>query len=146
MAAGDRIEHVIREIAARHGVGLTRDDPVLMLLTINEHLLAAGEEQQRKLLDAFKSELEAIAQRSGESARVQAEKALQAALETSREAMAAAAQQCAAATSTGLQALVQTHAHQTATHLRHVRQVALINLGGGLMTLVAALVLAWVAI
>jgi hypothetical protein len=27
-----------------------------------------------------------------------------------------------------------------------VRQVALINLGGGLMTLVAALVLAWVAI
>lgn len=146
MAGGDRIELAIREIAAKHGIGLSRDDPILMLLTINEWLLAAGEEQQRKLLESFKSELEAIARRGGEAARAQAEQALQQALATSRIAMQQATQQSTAATTEGLRALVQLHASQTATQLKTVRQVALINLGSGVMTLAAALVLAWVAI
>lgn len=70
MADGDLIELAIREIAAKYGIRLSRDDPILILLTVNKWLLAAGEEQQRKLPESFISELKAIAQRGGEAARV----------------------------------------------------------------------------
>ena len=124
MAGGGRIELAIGEIAAKHGIGLSRDDPMLMLLTINEWLLAAGEEQQRKLLESF------ISGHGGEVVRVQAKQALQQALATSWTAMQHATQQSTAATTEGLRALVQSHASQTAAQLKTVRKVAVLDLGG----------------
>ena len=39
MAADDKIEELIREIAAKHGIAVGRDDPILILQTINMKLM-----------------------------------------------------------------------------------------------------------
>lgn len=35
----DQIEELIKEIAAKHGIAVSRDDPILVLQTINNRLM-----------------------------------------------------------------------------------------------------------
>ena len=57
MAADDKIEELIREIAAKHGIAVGRDDPDLDPQTINMKLMQDSASAQQEILDAFKSEL-----------------------------------------------------------------------------------------
>ena len=88
MAADDKIEELIREIAAKHGIVVGRDDPILILQTINTRLMQDSQAAQQEILDRFKEELEAIAHRWGDDAKGKAERTLNAALAASKEAMA----------------------------------------------------------
>lgn len=83
----DKIEETIKEIAAKHGIAVGRDDPILILQTINDRLMLESTAAQQANLDAFKSELEEIAYRWGEDARAKAERTLNAALTASKAAM-----------------------------------------------------------
>ncbi len=87
MAADDKIEELIREIAAKHGIAVGRDDPILILQTINMKLMQDSASAQQEILDAFKSELESIAHRWGDDAKGKAERTLNAALAASKDAM-----------------------------------------------------------
>ena len=80
MATDDKIEELIREIAAKHGIAVGRDDPILILQTINMKLMQDSASAQQEILDAFKSELESIAHRWGDDAKGKAERTLNAAL------------------------------------------------------------------
>ena len=42
MTTTDPVDHLIREIAVKHGVALGRDDPILILQTLNAQLLEEG--------------------------------------------------------------------------------------------------------
>ena len=88
MTVNDPIDHLIREIAAKHGVAVGRDDPILILQTLNAQLLEQGAEAQRTMLHTHKEELELIAQRWGSDAKEKAERILSAGLAASKEAMA----------------------------------------------------------
>ena len=35
----DQVEELIKEIAAKHGIAVSRDDPILILQTINARLM-----------------------------------------------------------------------------------------------------------
>lgn len=59
----DRVDDLIGEVARKHGVAIGRDDPILVLQTINERLLQDSSAAQQALLDAYKEELEALASR-----------------------------------------------------------------------------------
>ena len=65
MASDDKIEELIREIAVKHGIAVGRDDPILILQTINTRLMQDSQAAQQEILDRFKEELEAIAHRWG---------------------------------------------------------------------------------
>ena len=69
----DRIEALVKEIAAKHGIAVGRDDPIMILQTINERLIQDSAAAQQDALDRFKEELESIAHRWGEDARAKAE-------------------------------------------------------------------------
>ncbi len=58
MAAADKIEDIIKEIAVKHGIAVGRDDPILILQTINERLMQDSAAAQQEILDRFKEELE----------------------------------------------------------------------------------------
>mgnify|MGYP000750540870 CR=1 FL=1 len=88
MASDDKIEETIKAIAARHGIAVSRDDPILVLQTINDRLMQDSQAAQQEILEGFKSELEAIAHRWGEDSKGKAERTLNAALAASKEAMA----------------------------------------------------------
>ena len=69
----DQVEELIKEIAAKHGIAVSRDDPILILQTINNRLLQDGAEAQQAQLDQFKQEMEALSMRWENDAKGKAE-------------------------------------------------------------------------
>lgn len=84
----DKIEETIKEIALKHGVAVGRDDPTLMLHTINERLMRETAEAQRKILHEFKEELESAAYEWESTAKKTAERILEVALAASKKVIA----------------------------------------------------------
>jgi len=135
-------EALIREVAGKHGVMLGKDDPIMILRTLNARILQDAAEQQQAGLEAFKSEMEGVAARWNVEAKGKAERILNAALEAGKQAMAAELQgggevfrrQIAA----GLEGLAE--------QMRQTRQAAMLNLGAAVLTCVAAGLALWAAI
>lgn len=143
MANSDKIEDTIREIAAKHGIAVGRDDPILILQTINERLMQDSAAAQSAMLDAFKSELEGIAHRWGEDSRGKAERTLNAALSASREAMAKGMESGSAAAVAVVRRELESLAAQLKRQVADARKVAMFNLVAGSMVLFAAGLAVW---
>ena len=83
----DNVDELIKEIAVKHGIAVSRDDPILILQTINNRLMQDSEKAQQAMLDQYKEELEALALRWGVDAKDKAERILNASLLASKDAM-----------------------------------------------------------
>ncbi|ECZ2944992.1 conjugal transfer protein TraM [Salmonella enterica] len=140
----DKVEELIREIAAKHGIAVGRDDPILILQTINARLMADSAEKQQEILDSFKEELEGIAHRWGEDAKAKAERILNAALSASKDAMAKAMKDGA---NTAVEAvrreIEEAVGRQLSAKVNDARRVAVMNMIAGGMVLFAAALAVW---
>lgn len=87
MADRDRIRALISEIAGTHGVALSPDDPLMILQTINTLLLTESADAHQAQLEAFKSELEEMANRWSVTINDKAESILNAALVAAEASM-----------------------------------------------------------
>ena len=47
----DNVDELIKEIAVKHGIAVSRDDPILILQTINNRLMQDSEKAQQAMLD-----------------------------------------------------------------------------------------------
>lgn len=56
----DKWDATIQEIAIRHGVVLSKDDPILILQTMNERLSEESQQAQAVMLTQFREEMEYI--------------------------------------------------------------------------------------
>lgn len=59
--SGNSTEAIIRTVAVKHGIALGRNDPILILHTINSLLMDEFARKQEALIDQFKVNLEATA-------------------------------------------------------------------------------------
>ncbi|MFO3471965.1 conjugal transfer protein TraM [Legionella pneumophila serogroup 1] len=84
----ERLDKAIQEIAIKHGVALSKDDPILILQTMNDRLIEETRQAQAEMLARFREEMEAISSRWKDDAKEKAEKVLNAALTSSKVAMA----------------------------------------------------------
>ena len=84
----DKLYETIQDIAIRHEVVLSKDDPILIFHTMNEKLFEENKKAQEDLLRRFKQEMEHISSQWKDDAKEKAEKILNAALVGSKEAMA----------------------------------------------------------
>ncbi len=84
----DQIEELIKQVAVENGVGLSKDDPVMIMHTINARLLKDSELSQKALLDQFKSEMEVIVSRLSIEAKSQSNSIVNAAILSSRSEIA----------------------------------------------------------
>ena len=84
----DKISDAIHGIAVRHGVVLSKDDPILILQTMNDRLMEENRQAQALMLAQFREEIEYISSQWKDDAKEKAEKILNAALASSKEAMA----------------------------------------------------------
>ena len=84
----DKFDAVIQEIAVRHGVVLSKDDPILILQTMNDRLIEEARQAQAAMLTQFREEMESISSQWRDDAKEKAEKIINAALAGSKEAMA----------------------------------------------------------
>ena len=143
--ATDKIEETIKEIAVKHGIAVGRDDPILILQTINERLMQDSAAAQQEILDHFKEELEAIAHRWSDDAKNKAERTLNAALTASREAMTNTMQEGAKSAAELIRREIKAASAQFAAPIREAKRVALMNLIAAGMTIIAAGLVLWAA-
>ena len=136
----DALENLIKEIAAKHGVAVGRDDPILILQTINARLLEDGQKAQRAMLQEHKEALEGIAQRWGVDAKDKAERILTASLSASKDAMARMMQEGAAATTAAVRGELDQALSGIARAVQQARDLGRVTLIAAAMTLLAAAV------
>jgi hypothetical protein len=139
----DPLDDLIAEVAARHGMAIGRDDPILVLQTINGRLLRESAAAQQALLDAYKTELEALASRWSTDATDRADRILHAALTGSKETMAAMMEEGSVTTAACFRTEVDAALARVATRLQDARRIAMLNLVAACMTLVAAGIVVW---
>jgi uncharacterized protein (DUF2267 family) len=139
----DQIEELIREIAAKHGIIVTRDDPILVLQTMNNRLLQDSAKAQQAQLDLYKEELEAIALRWQNDAKEKAERILNASLAASKEAMEQIMQAGAESSVTSVRQQVDAALSQIAGPISHANRIGRLNVAASFITMLAAMVVIW---
>jgi len=72
---------LIAEIATRHGVAVSRDDPVMILATLNDLLAKENAERQAEMLAQFRREMETISETWASDAKARAQAMLTQTLE-----------------------------------------------------------------
>jgi L-lactate utilization protein LutC len=140
----DKIEELIREIAAKHGIAVARDDPILVLQTINNRLLQDSAAAQQAQLDQFKEELEAVSLRWKADAKDKAERVVNAALAASKGAMDQILRDGAHATTSLLKSELESAFSSLASHAREARRTALLNLAASCITICAVVIALWI--
>lgn len=133
----DQIEDLIREIAAKHGIAVARDDPILVLQTINNRLLQDSAAAQQAQLDRFKEEMEDISLRWQTDAKEKAERILTAALTTSSVAIEKIMHETALTTAKLTKSELEKAVEQVIGHARETRRAALINFASSCLTIMA---------
>lgn len=123
----DQVEELIKEIAAKHGIAVSRDDPILVLQTINNRLMQDSSKAQQAQLDQYKEELEALALRWGTDTKDKAERILNAALTASKDAMNKAMQENAKSTAATVRAEVDAALGRVAGQVKDAQRVGLLN-------------------
>ena len=142
--SSDRVEALIREIAVTHGIAVSRNDPIMILQTINMRLLDDSAKAQETMLDAYKQELEGLNQQWGNNAKAMADRVLTASLLASKEAMATLMQEGARELTKGVKAEVEAGiAASIATPVREGRRIAIFNVIAAVMTFCAAGIALW---
>lgn len=136
----DQIDDLIRELASKHGIAVARDDPILVLQTINNRLLQDSATAQNAMLEKFKEELEAVSLRWQSDSKEKAERVLTAALATSKTAMQQLLHDGAMTTALLTKAEMEKIFEQVLDRAREARHTALINLAASCLTITAALI------
>jgi hypothetical protein len=142
----DPIEELIKEIAVKHNIAVSRDDPIMILHTINYRLMQDSSKAQQAQLDKYKEEMEDLALRWGNDAKNKAERILNASLVASKEAMGLIMQEGAKATVASVRAEVDNSLALIATPIRNVHRIAILNVLASCITLIAAAIALWVTL
>jgi hypothetical protein len=135
----DQLEELIKEIAAKHGISVSRDDPILVLQTINNRLMQDSAKAQKNQLSAYKEELEEIALRWENESKKRAERILNAALTASKAAM----DEGAKAASKAAREEIDTALAAVTEPLQAARRIGMLNVVASCITLAAAALALW---
>lgn len=83
----NKFDAAIQEIAIKHGVVLSKDDPILILQTMNDRLIEESRKAQAEMLAQFREEIEHISSQWRADAKDKAEKMLNISLTANKEMM-----------------------------------------------------------
>ncbi len=134
------MNELVKEVAAKHGIAVGKNDPIMVLCTINQILLQKNAEEQEKLLGHFQEEVEAISHRWSEDTKAKAEKIINAALTTSRMEIQKGIQEGTKKAADTITKEVQNSASALA---KQAALVAMLNVIGAGVALVAAAIVVW---
>jgi hypothetical protein len=143
MNEASELEELIKEIAVKHGIALGRDDPILILQTLNNRLLQASQKAQKALLDQYKAELEDLSLRWSVDAKEKAERILNTSLDASKVAMDQLMRASAKEIITTMKAEVDASLYRISGPIKDTSRIGLMNIMASCITLLAAAVLLW---
>jgi Transcriptional activator TraM len=139
----DPVDELIKEIAAKHGIAVGRDDPIMILQTINARLLEDSAKAQQAMLERYKEEFEALSARWSSDAKEKAERVLNVSLGASRNTMRAVMQEGARETAASIRAEIDSALSRIAVSLRQARMVGILNVVASCITLLAVATAVW---
>jgi Fe-S cluster assembly ATPase SufC len=142
----DDVDGLIKEIAVKHGIAVSRDDPILILQTLNNRLIKDSGAAQQALLDSYKEEMEALALRWGRDATDRAERIVNASLLAGKAAMDEMMRETAQAIAIAMRAEIDSTLDLIASNLLTTRTLAILNVVASCLTLFAAAVALWVVL
>jgi hypothetical protein len=119
------IENIIEEVAVKHGVTIGKNDPILILTTINSRLIEDSQAGQKEILSEFKAELEEVMARWEIEAKGKAERILTVALTASKEAMDQAIEQGATKTVESIQIELEDIVRPLTIQLKNMRRYSI---------------------
>lgn len=135
----DQNEELIREIATKHGIAVSRDDPILILQTINNRLLMDSAKAQQVQLDQYKEELEALTLRWSNDAKGKAERILDASLLAAKDAMSQLMEEGAKSSAR----LVAAEIELALAPIKDAHRIAMLNVMASCITMLAAAIALW---
>ena len=138
------VEELIKEIATKHGIAVGRDDPILILQTINNRLMQDSQKAQQEMLDLFKSEFESLSLKWSVDAKDKAERILNASLNASKESMEQLMQAGATEIVATIKSEVDTSLSRISRPIRNAKRIGLMNILASCLTIMAAAVLVWI--
>jgi uncharacterized protein YgbK (DUF1537 family) len=139
----EKIEETIKEIAIKHGIAVGRDDPIMILHTINERLMKETTTAQRQILHEFKEELEFAAHEWEKTAKQISEKILNIALNASKETIERVVTEGGKTAAEVFGREVDSRLVQIGTTMRASRILAIVNVVAVVMTLLVAAATLW---
>lgn len=137
------LDDLIKEIAAKHHIAVGRDDPILILRTMNAKLLEDGTRAQKENLDRLEERLGAILTRLGDESKTRAERIVNAGLSASRKMMAEGAKSWAEEIGTLVRNEVEGALEKIETCVGSSRKVAYLNIAAAMITFAAAFMVVW---
>jgi hypothetical protein len=137
------LEELIKEIAVKHGIALGRDDPILILQTLNNRLLQASQKAQQALLDQYKVELEDLSLRWSAEAKEKAERILNASLDASKLKMEQLMQASANEIVTKIKVEVGASLNRISDTNKITNRIGLMNIIASCITLLSVAALLW---
>ena len=139
----DPTDDLLKEIASKHGVALDREDPILIVQTMHERLLADSRSAQQAMLEEYRAALEGMLDRWSAETTAKAERIVTASLtattETMKTQMATHTTDVANAIRKQLTEVVET----TEAQMRRATTVGYVNLLAALVTFLSAVVVYW---
>jgi hypothetical protein len=133
----DKTDELIKEIAVKHGIAVSRDDPIMILQTINNSLLQDTERAQQALLETYKEELEALSMRWSEDVKDKSQRIVNASLSASKNAMAESVQESAKVASTLLKNELESVLIPIRKTIKEARMIGILNIAASVITLTA---------
>ncbi len=139
----DPTDDLLKMIAAKHGVALDREDPILIVQTMHERLLAESRSAQQAMLDDYRTTLEALLDRLSAETKAKAERIVTASLAASTETMKAQMATHTTDVTSAVRNAVTEVLEQTETRIRRARTIGYLNLLAALVTFLSAVVVYW---
>ena len=139
------IDDLVRKIALEHKVTLSREDPVLILHTMNKLIIEENKANQEKLLKDLGERLGQIMSGVSENSKSQVEKSVNAALTASKEISLSIIDNNSRMTieriNNALEKAVDNAIKKIDFKSRSVKSVAYINLAASAMVLISAVII-----
>lgn len=124
----NEIDQLIKDIAIKNQISISKDDPVLILHTTNEMLLDKSKKMHAELIQNFQQELETALNQWDQQTKEKAEKILNASLQASKKAMNNIVQNSSSPTPLKSELSSVLHSLQYhATTLKHIRIMLFFN-------------------
>ena len=139
------LDELIALVAQKNEVGLKKDDPILIMHTINQKLLNDTLITQQQLLDNFRSEIAKISEDWGEDSKKKAEKIISVAIAESKQNMEILAQENAKNAAREIQEGIGQSVQRIKQSLDQAKMVAYWNMTAaiGVFFTVVLLLLRW---
>ena len=134
----EKIDKVIQQIASVHGVAVSKDDPIMILHTMNERLISDSKAAQQELLDNFRSQLEVTVSELSMAAKNHSDRVLNSTIQTSKTEISRVMEEQSNIIIERWKAELHAEFNEACKTMTTSRQTAILNIIASFITLIAA--------